>query len=317
LSSNNLSIALPHGVTSDGKRWLRSVSLRELNGYDEQHLSNLYKQQPGQDISAFDKVKELLTRVARFEDTTKEQSSSFAMMTGAKKNNPLFDYPELPLDSDLVARLTIGDKTALMLHFHRLMFGDTINAELSCPSCQKMISLEILVSDLLVSPKPDPQTEYQVEVDNFALKLRPVNGKDQQALLSLSEKSANKMSEYISCMIRACVISSNPPLPENISHKDELFRKISSKLGELDPQADILIDIKCPTCIHAFNTIFFIEDFVFQEIYARQQQLDNEIHLIAFYYHWNEDEILSLSTKRRKRHVELINETLNGGIENE
>ena len=54
------------------------------------------------------------------------------------------------------------------------------------------------------------------------------------------------------------------------------------------------------------------EDFIFHEISAREQEFEQEVHWMAFNYHWSENTILSLPIKKRKRYVELINRTLSG-----
>jgi len=47
-------------------------------------------------------------------------------------------------------------------------------------------------------------------------------------------------------------------------------------------------------------------------IEMRRKYLDEEIHTIAFYYHWTEDAILKLSLRQRRRYVELIEAELTG-----
>ena len=33
-------VIVPHGITYDGRIWLRSLRIRELDGYDELHLAD-------------------------------------------------------------------------------------------------------------------------------------------------------------------------------------------------------------------------------------------------------------------------------------
>ena len=92
----------------------------------------------------------------------------------------------------------------------------------------------------------------------------------------------------------------------------ETIAEVSAKLEEMDPQADIVLDLSCPDCGHLFKTPFFIEDFMLREIRTRMRQLEKEVHWIAFNYHWSEDDILSLPMSKRSRYVDLINRTLSG-----
>ena len=110
--------------------------------------------------------------------------------------------------------------------------------------------------------------------------------------------------------MRSCIISSEPQLQDKLN--DDFLFQLSSKLEELDPQADVNLDLSCPDCKHQFQAPFDIEKYIFQEIIQAHDQLEREIHWIAFNYHWSEDSILSLPFMKRKRYVELINATLSG-----
>jgi hypothetical protein len=141
------------------------------------------------------------------------------------------------------------------------------------------------------------------------LKIRPVTGADLESLSVKNDDDggSNKKADEL---VRSCIISSDPPLPDTFT--DDLFTLISSELGKLDPQADLVLDLACPACKHSFQTVFNAEDFIFQEITSRRSQLEREVHWLAFNYHWSEDSILSLPLVKRKRYVDLINRTLSG-----
>jgi hypothetical protein len=40
------------------------------------------------------------------------------------------------------------------------------------------------------------------------------------------------------------------------------------------------------------------------------ETLDREVHLLAWYYHWGESEILGMSGRRRRRYLALIADSL-------
>ena len=97
-----------------------------------------------------------------------------------------------------------------------------------------------------------------------------------------------------------------------------LIQKIDKLNSEaLDPLANISLNMVCPVCNYSFKMPFFVEQFLFQELMTRQLQLDQEIHWLAFYYHWHENEILSLPITRRKRYVELIADELSSSSSGE
>ena len=80
--------------------------------------------------------------------------------------------------------------------------------------------------------------------------------------------------------------------------------------------SDILLTLICPSCNASFKIPFIVEDFFFKEIKSRKNNLEFEVHWLALNYHWSESEILSLPIPKRKRYVELVNNTIGGEINN-
>jgi hypothetical protein len=267
-------VSLPHGFLSGGS-WVRSAQLRELNGYDEQYLGEIEGLPPPQ------RTTELLDRVAILGKAPPESNR------------------------DLVRHLTAGDRVALLLQLRRRIFGETLECIITCPDCGNEMSLGLAVRDLLQPRLTDARTECEVSVEGLALRIRPVTGEDLEALALATDKES--LSEML---VRACILSSDHALPPRLSEK--AIAEVSSKLSELDPQADLVLDLTCPACRSNFKAPFFVEDFVLREFRSRKAQLEKEVHWIALNYHWNEDEILSLPMARRKRYVDLINRTLSG-----
>ena|ERR1700730_9175830 len=184
---------------------------------------------------------------------------------------------------------------------------------------QRIYVYGLSVSTLLETvPRQQDQSkhqEYVIRSENFVLKIRPLTGADQELILGENEDNSNNSDwrhfSKAEQLIRSCIISSDPPLSSD-TFNENLLEMISSKLEEIDPRADLILDLECPSCQFSFQTPFKAEDFLFREIDARKQQLEREVHWIAFYYHWSEDAILSLPIRKRKRYVDLINKTLGG-----
>ena len=281
---NTAIVTIPHGISIDGS-WFQQVTLRELNGYDEQQSAEMIN------YPLPFRTTVLLARVARFENGSADAATTESDNT-----------------TEIVRQLTAGDRVALMLHIRRLTFGDNLQCILSCPGCRESISLDLSVSKFLQPVNNShSSSEYNITVDNFALKIRPVTGTDLESLSVNGDDGSNKKADDL---VRSCIISSDRPLPDTLT--DDLITVISTKLGELDPQADLILKLACPDCKLSFQTAFNAEDFIFQEISSRQSQLEREVHWLALNYHWSEDSILSLSLVKRKRYVDLINKTLSG-----
>lgn len=284
-------VNVPHGIkSSNDEKWIRSFCIRELNGYDEDYLNRL-----GINFPTPIKTTELLTRL---------------VISGYSGSNEKISYANsLKIDKEKVRELTIGDRISLLLQIRRFVMGDKIGCEVTCPECKNLMSIDLKVSEILQPLEHDPKRKYHFEIDGISLELRPVNGKDQESLLELDSKS--DLMQYEDYIIRRCLLSADPSLPKSLS--TDLVAKASMKLDELDPQAHLVLDITCPSCSNHFQIPFLHEDFIFEEIYTRYELAHQEIHLLAFYYHWTEKEILSLPTTTRKRYAELIVQTIKGG----
>ena len=275
-----VTVVIPRGFQDNGS-WLRHPMLRQLTGHDEEYLISI-----GNSLPSVLRITALLKRVITFDKALTE------------------------LDTEKILRhLAIGDRSALLLHVRRLTFGDLLICVINCPACKKAMSLDLPIDKLLQIESPPPQTEYIIKIEGFVFKLRPITGADQEALLLKNDPTqyANQTEQ----LVRSCIVSSDPALPHT-SLTDDFLNIISSKLQEIDPMADVILDLSCPECRHAFQAPFIVEDFIFHEISVRQQQFEQEVHWIAFNYHWSENAILALPIKKRKRYVELINRTLSG-----
>jgi hypothetical protein len=162
------------------------------------------------------------------------------------------------------------------------------------------MSLDLSVSTLLKSAKMH-EGSFQMTVGEFALQVRPATLSNQQELSGASNP--------VQALARSCITSSMPPLPSG-PLSEKVMAAVSQKLQEVDPLADIVLDIACPSCGASFQTPFDVEAFFLEEISLRSRQLEQEVHWLAFHYHWSEESILSLTASKRRRYIELINETL-------
>jgi len=175
---------------------------------------------------------------------------------------------------------------------------------LCCPACGEAMTLDLAVRDLLTPPAVQPAAEYPREVAGRRTVLRPVIGADLETLNGTVSEGAEQL-------LRACVVSSEPPLPSAPLPPEE-FEALSEALANLDPQADVILDARCPSCGLVFPVPFDAWDMLGQALARRRGRIDEEVHALAFYYHWTEEAILALPLHRRRRYLELIAGALAG-----
>lgn len=89
-------------------------------------------------------------------------------------------------------------------------------------------------------------------------------------------------------------------LPNNV------VTSIAGCLGELDPQAEVLLDMVCPDCGTQWQALFDIAGFLWAELDAWARRTLLEVHRLAWTYGWREADILALSQQRRQRYLQMI-----------
>lgn len=217
--------------------------------------------------------------------------------------------PLVPVTPKAVRSLTVGDREALLLHLRRLTLGNRLELVLECPAprCGERMDIELQVDDLLLPPYPavEPLHEATVrgEETTYLVHFRLPTGADQERAAALAHSDLNAATELL---LGRCV--------ERVIHGDgedlsvdgfpsAVTEHIATVMADLDPQAELTMNVTCPSCGHAFPALFDTATFFFRELETSMSRLYWEVHMLAFHYHWSEAEILAMTS--RKRHVYL------------
>lgn len=260
------AITLPHGLLDGGRR-RSAAELRLPTGADEAALL------AAPDRSRAEQVTELLVRcVERIDD--------------------------LELDAEAAGRLTVGDREALLLHLRARLFGDRLSCLLDCPECGEPMDVDLLVSDLLVSPYDDIRERHTVPLAvprGGEADIRLVTGADQEAA------ARGGIEE----LLARCVFEVRPAdgreLPTAV-----LAEALSDSFLALDPQAETTIDAVCPSCDEPVSALVDAAAIVLAELTDGDDRLLREVDALARTYHWSEAEILGLDVHRRRRYLDLL-----------
>ena len=201
--------------------------------------------------------------------------------------------PEEVVDGDAVRALTAGDREALLLELRRLSFGERLECVLTCPdpACGEAMELELRAGDLLLAPYAEARPEYEAEGVRFRLP----TGADLEAAAVAARDGVEAGMRLV---LERCVLAGEPG-----EHIDAL-------MAELDPQADIELELVCPACDHAFAVAFDSGDFLAREVGRDSGSLLREIHLLGLHYHWPESELMAMTPSRRRRYLNHLAEAL-------
>jgi hypothetical protein len=198
--------------------------------------------------------------------------------------------PHEPPAAEHVRALTAGDREALLLHLHGLAYGERLDCLLSCPQpeCGERLDLELRVGELLLAPYEHASPEHEAD----GARIRPPTGADLEAA---ADRAVEGLDAAERVLAERCVLEGRP---EDVDHL----------LAELDPQADLRLDMTCPACGRAFSVAFDAGDFLARELARDAEALLREIHVLALHYHWPEAELRAMPPRRRRRYLAVLAE---------
>jgi hypothetical protein len=265
-----------------------------------------------------------LIRELRLTPVAGDDQASLLDSTASTSNERANLLLERCLDEDdattLVSSLVAGDREALLLHLRRLTLGETLDCVLTCPApeCGERMELELRVDDLLVEGYGEVQATYEIAMDArdaadppIVVRFRLPTVADLRAATAMSSGDP----EAVAADLLARCSFGEVDGSEGIA-ADEIDagarEPIAAAMAERDPQAEIELDLVCPSCGTPFGVVFDTATFLLQELDARAARLLEEVHALAFHYHWSEREILAMAPTRRERYLTLLADALRG-----
>lgn len=206
----------------------------------------------------------------------------------------LFSLADPDAEPNLLADEPVGRRNEAILRMRLATFGTALRAFLDCPACDGRLELE-LDGRALLATAPEPETSVQVDGLSFRLPTsRDLAALDRDAS---PEESALRL-------LRLCWAAGEGSLDE--ARAERLLAPVEAAMEAADPMAEVVLDVRCPSCGHAWSAPFDVIAFLWEEIDAYAQRLLDEIHVLASAYGWNEAEILSLPGPRRAAYIERI-----------
>jgi hypothetical protein len=189
-----------------------------------------------------------------------------------------------------VMRWSVARRDQALFDVRAQTFGDRIEAVTPCPACTEQLEMQFSLAQIAPSKAAvAPSAVRTVRVGGARIRCRQPNSEDLLAVASLTD-----LADAREQLIARCVHSDDPDLRE----------QAASVLA--DQADDVQLDLTCPSCGHAWQTVFDIAAFVWRELDDWAQHTLHEIHVIASAYGWSERDILALSALRRQTYVEMI-----------
>jgi hypothetical protein len=199
--------------------------------------------------------------------------------------------------------LSVTDVETLLLLLRREVLGDLIRAETKCAAtgCKARIDVSFRIAEYLASQKPriPPGVEKIEGEGTYRLaegdvKFRLLNGEDLVAL--------DRHAVSASALLQRCVRSAGVPA--------RLRRRVVRAMQALAPRLSQTIVGECPECHATMNFYFDVMRFVLRELRDHAATIFEDVHLLAVYYKWPEEDILTLPRSRRLRYGAALRDQL-------
>ncbi len=210
--------------------------------------------------------------------------------------------PDLPLEA--IRQLSIGQRDARLLKLREWTFGSQLPSVADCPRCNERLEWTIDTDDLEFGGGTQIPEQLIFETGDYSIKFRLPNSLDLEAVAEAVDSEAATIELLKRCVLEARVIDREVS-PGELN--EEVTSGLTRRMSELDPQAEVQIDLTCPSCGHGWEILLDVETFFWAELNAWARRMLSEVHILACAYGWREADILSLTPLRRQYYLDMVN----------
>lgn len=215
--------------------------------------------------------------------------------------------PETPVEE--LAGITVGRRDAMLLEARERTFGRELAARAECPACAEALEFSLLAPALRSEDSLAPR-----EAGAVLSWSGPMSDEDpRQGTVSFRCPTAGDLAivgdaatpeEAEEALLALCILEASGALTSGLPA--DVAAAIAARMAAADPQAEVLLDLSCPACGHAWQTVFDIVSFFWTELAVQARRLLLEVDALARAYGWPEADILALSPFRRQAYLQLV-----------
>lgn len=203
---------------------------------------------------------------------------------------------------DALAGLSVGQRDARLLELREQLFGPSFECLVRCPQCKQLVELAFSADDIRL-PHAQTGVTFDLEADGYTARCRLPTCADLIALEEETDAAAARQHLLERCLLETTPL---PPRMQPDAPPESLISRIAQRMAELDPQAEVMLDITCPQCGHPWQAPFVIGAHLWSEIDQWARSLLNDVHALASRYGWSEADILAMSAMRRHVYLGLL-----------
>lgn len=212
------------------------------------------------------------------------------------------EFPDTARDK--LALLSIGQRDSSLMSIREQTFGLRLSSLALCPACQGQVEFLLDTSQMHAESDIGPIGRvHQLTGDGYELQFRLPNSHDLAAILGCQDVVLARQLLLQRCITQATrdgVEVKAEDLPE------ALVTAVTARMDELDPQAEMRLDLTCAACGHQWQVLFDIVSLLWTEITVCAKRLLGEVNTLALAYGWSEADILSMNPVRRQFYLEMV-----------
>lgn len=197
--------------------------------------------------------------------------------------------------------LPLGERDRRLLELREGMLGRGIEGVAHCPACGEALDVSLDARVLRSGTEPGPGMA-QIARNGIELRFRPANSQDL-----LAAEDCPGLAEARLLLAERCLLEArreDRPVAAAELAEEELAA-LAAGMAEADPGAELLLELRCPACGHAWDELLDVASFVWAELDVQARRLLSEVRALARAFGWNETDILSLSPRRRRFYLEM------------
>jgi hypothetical protein len=208
--------------------------------------------------------------------------------------------------AEAVRGLLVQDREFLIVRLREVTLGNEMWVRLKCPEsgCGQGMELSLMLDELPVERRPVTSRFFPFDA---AIEFRLPTGDDQE-WAAASGRASDALSRGIlgRCLRHPRTHRAVDPAALDQPVCDGIEEQMRDRAPDVTPELTAV----CPECRTPFAAEVDMTYLVLCELKRTTRQLDEEVHMLAWHYHWPESEILSMSRRKRRRYVGLIEDQL-------
>ncbi len=209
------------------------------------------------------------------------------------------------LETEMLVNLSIGRRDGLLLSVREAIFGRRLASVTNCPDCREQLELGFDIDQVrLAETLTGAEQSHALTIDHFEVTFRLPNSRDLAVASAAVDIDAAREG-----LMKRCVLTAHregQPIAMD-QMPSQILERVEEEMSKLDAQANIQVELECPSCRRGWTTAFDILAFFWSELDAWAQRLLIEVHKLAAAYGWREADILAMSATRRSIYLNIIN----------